>query len=69
MTHFIEDITRVSKKYEKKVNKSMLPLKQLGITYLAIKKVTNEGHWSIISSNPAWIEYMQDMNFFYMTPV
>lgn len=68
MTHFIEEITRISKKYEKQINKSMLPLKQLGITYLAIQKVTSEGYWNIISSNPEWIEYSADNQFFLYDP-
>lgn len=68
MTHFIEDITQVSKKYENKINKSIMPLKQLGITYLAIQKVTAQGHWSIISSNPAWIEYSAGNQLFLYDP-
>lgn len=57
MAHFIDDITYISKKYEKNIRESMLPLQQLGITYIAVQNVTNTGYWSIISSNPAWIEY------------
>lgn len=66
--HFIDDVTHVSRKYEKKISKSMLPLEQLGITYLAIQKVTTDGQWSIISSNPAWIEYSAGNQLFLYDP-
>ncbi len=68
MTHFIDDITRMSKKYENKINKSLIPLKQLGITYFAIQKVSVEGNWNIISSNPAWIEYSAGNQLFLYDP-
>lgn len=68
MTHFIDDITHISKGYEKKINNSLLPLQQLGITYLAIQKVTIDGQWSIISSDPAWIEYSAGNQLFLYDP-
>lgn len=57
MTHLIDDITHTSRKYENKLKKSFLPMEQLGLTYFAIQRVFNDGHWNILSTNPTWIEY------------
>lgn len=68
MTHFIDDLTRISKLHGKRINKAIQPLKELGITYFAMQTVTNEGYWNIISSNPAWIEYSAGNQLFHYDP-
>lgn len=68
MSNFIDEITYASRKYEKRLKKSILPLEKLGITYYAIQRVMNDGHWHILSSNPTWIEYSAGNQLFLYDP-
>ncbi len=65
---YLDEITHASRKFERDINKQILPLKKLGITYMAIQRVSKEGQWSIISSNPTWIEYSAGNQFYKNDP-
>jgi len=46
----------------------MLHLNKLGIHYMAMQRVSKDGLWSILSSDPDWIEYSAGHQFYQHDP-
>lgn len=65
----LNHICASSRKHQKTISKTTEVLSQkFGITYFGIQTITADGHWSLVTNNPAWVEHSVGEQFYLHDP-
>lgn len=64
----LEDISFLSKKSLKKIQKIISPLESLGVTYFARQTVSYTGEWEILGNLPDWLDFSAENEFYKVDP-
>jgi len=68
MNTISDSITKASRQFDRSIERSTEALAKLGIKYMAMQRVTKDGFWSIVTSNPHWMEYSSANEFYRCDP-